>query len=424
MSRGMRALLPFALCGLPALIAGCAKPVGEKTARADERSAPVPVTVTAVEERPVERSVEVVGTLHGWEDLTIGAKREGRVGKVRHDMGDHVQPGELLVELETIDADLSVQQSERKLQTELAKLGLKSLPEKGFDVSTVPSVVQSRVALERANQNQTRERALRQKGAVTQQDMENAENDARSAEAALANAILTAESTFAGAQAARVALDVARQARQDMEILAPVPSTLPPGATRPITYAVIKRRVSEGQTLKQGDAVFDLVIENPLRLWVNVPERHVADVRAGQPVHVRVAAYPDTVFEGTVARINPSIDAESRTFKVEATLPNDKGLLRPGGFAKASILTSTNALAHVVPIESVVRFAGVTKVFVVDGDKSRAIEVETGPQKAGWIEVNGKVPPKALVITTGQSLLDKLADGTAVVVRKPEATVQ
>jgi len=191
--------------------------------------------------------------------------------------------------------------------------------------------------------------------------------------------------------------------------------------TEPLTYAVTKRRASEGQTLKQGDAVFDLVIENPLRLWVNVPERYHSDVRAGQPVRVRVASYPDTDFEGTVTRINPSVDPVSRTFQVEAAVPNNRGMLRPGGFAKASILANRNAQADMAPIESIIRFAGVTKLFVLEGEKVRAIEVETGQEKAGWVEVIGKLPKEAQVVTTGQT---QLADGTAVTVRVPETAAK
>ena len=63
-------------------------------------------------------------------------------------MGDRVEPGELLVELESEDADLAVRQAEHQLMAELAKLGLKELPEGEFDVSTVPAVVQAEVALD------------------------------------------------------------------------------------------------------------------------------------------------------------------------------------------------------------------------------------------------------------------------------------
>ncbi len=106
-------------------------------------------------------------------------------------------------------------------------------------------------------------------------------------------------------------------------------------------------------------------------------------------------------------------------FKWRWRFPNNRGLLRPGGFAKASILTDRSATASIVPIESVVKFAGVTKLFVVEAGKARSINVETGNEGLGWIEVIGSVPKDAEVVTTGQT---QLADETTVTIRKPEAT--
>jgi RND family efflux transporter MFP subunit len=298
---------------------------------------------------------------------------------------------------------------------ELAKLGLKEMPKhEDFDVAKVPAVVQADVALQRAKNNLARERALNRRGAGTAQDLQNAENDLRGAEAKLAHEVLVARSTLANAQAARVALDVAKLARSDMEVRTPVPFINPPGVTTPVTYAVTKRSVAEGQMLKQGDAIADLVIENPLRLWLNVPERYSSEVQVGQPVRLTVASHSETPFEGKVARINPAVDHVSRTFQVEARVPNNLGMLRPGGFAKASILIDRQSDAMVVPLESIVRFAGVTKLFVVEADKARAINVETGLEGTGWVEILGKLPPQAQVVITGQT---QLADGTPVVVR-------
>ncbi len=84
----------------------------------------VAVTVAPLEHRTVERTVDVIGTLRGWEQVTVGTKRTGRVVKVYHDIGDRVQPGEPLVELDPIDARLSIQQAESKYLGELVKLGI------------------------------------------------------------------------------------------------------------------------------------------------------------------------------------------------------------------------------------------------------------------------------------------------------------
>jgi len=400
--------------GIVAASAGCGGREAEATPKVATAPKAVTVTVAPLEHRAVIRTVDVVGTLHGWEEVTIGAKREGRVRRVVHDMGDRVAPGALIVELESQDSDLAVQQAEHQLMAELAKLGLKDLPAGDFDVATVPAVVQAEVMLTKARQNLARERSLMQRNAGTMQDYQNAENDVRGYEAALANAILTARSTLVGAQAMKVMLAVSRYRRSEMEIHAPVPTVVPEGITGGLAYAVAKRKVSEGQMLKQGDAIAELVIENPLRLQVNVPQHHTDDVKVGQAVGLLVAAHPGTIFEGKVARINPMIDDASRTFQVEVLVPNNRGLLRPGGSAKAAIVISENAQASTVPIGSDFTFAGVTKIFVVAGDQAHAIPVKTGLQGDGWIEVIGDLPDAAQVVTTGQV---HLAEGTPIAIR-------
>ncbi|MGE3822473.1 MAG: biotin/lipoyl-binding protein, partial [Isosphaeraceae bacterium] len=103
---------------------GCSEGSVESTARASTEERVVPVTVQPVESRQVERTVEVVGTLKGWEQVTIGAKRGGKVAKVFHDMGDHVRPGEPLVELDSVDAKLELYQRQSRYYAELTKLGI------------------------------------------------------------------------------------------------------------------------------------------------------------------------------------------------------------------------------------------------------------------------------------------------------------
>jgi len=147
--------------------------------------------------------------------------------------------------------------------------------------------------------------------------------------------------------------------------------------------------------LKQGDAVAELVIENPLGSGPTSPSRIVSTIALGQAVRVAVASHPGTTFDGKVARINPAVDPVSRTFQVEAVIPNSRGLLRPGGFAKASIITDKRRHGGGrCRSSSVIKFAGVTKLFVVEGPRARSINVETGLEGSGWIEVVGAFPPR------------------------------
>jgi membrane fusion protein, multidrug efflux system len=413
----------------PVMCAGCG-PKGEKSAGASTGIKVVPVTLAEVESRSIERTVDAVGTLKGWDEVTVGAKKVGRVSRVLHDIGDRVSPGELLVEFEKNDAELALDQAKKQLLAELSKVGvfLPDVPEKAptevevektVKIDELPSVVQAQVAVERAEQHLSREKSLMNKGAGMKQDFQNAENDVRNARAALDNAKLTARSVIVSALAAWVRIKMMAVALNDMEIRAPRPSQVPDGMKTQLSYAVSKKSVSEGQMIKEGDAAYELVIQNPLRLWLNIPERYVSEVKQGQEVRVSVGSYPGQPFPGKVTRINPVVDSTSRTFQVEAAVPNDSGKLRPGGFAKAEIITDQNATATIVPLDAIVRFAGVTKLFVVDGDssKARSIAVETGKEGPGWAELLSPLPDHAKVVTTGQS---QLADGTPVVVKKPE----
>ncbi|ODU00338.1 MAG: hypothetical protein ABS79_03535 [Planctomycetes bacterium SCN 63-9] len=422
------------------VLSGCGH--GEPEAKGKESAAPriVAVTVAPIAHRDVERTIDVVGSLRGWEQISFGTKRMGRVTKIHHDMGDRIKPGEPLMVLDPLDAKLAVQQAEAKYLAELVRLGITSeqaeasIKKYGISeellraktteesIERAPSVVQMRVSKERALQNLTRQRALTARGAGTQQELDDMENTFRESSAAYENARYLARNIIANAITSHVALDQARQALAEMTIRTPMPELLPPGhrQSNPIVYVISKRLVSEGQMIKEGETVAELVIEDPVRLWASVPERFSNQVRTGQKVRVSVPSSPDHTFEGTVARINPSVDPASRTFQVEALLPNEKLLLRPGGFAKASIVIEEKSRATVVPIESVGQFAGVTKLFLVQDNKARAItDVVTGVEGRGWIEVSSKsIPENGQVVTTGQT---QLAEGTSVVIRKPEA---
>ena len=392
-----------------------------------------------LERRTVERTIDVVGTLRGWEQVTIGSKRTGRVSKVLHDMGDHVRPGEPLVELEAVDAKLAYDQAQSKYLGELVKLGITEQQAQRFieqygiseelirgkqaeeAIDRVPAVVQVLVSKEKALHNLNRQRALSKKGASTVQELEDYENEYRSASAAYENARATARNVIASAVANRVAQNQAMQTLADMIIRVPKPELTPPGSSQAdaVVYAVTKRSVSEGQMVREGEAVCELIIENPLRLWTSAPERYAEQVRVGQPVRITVSSQPDLLFLGKVVRINPSVDAVSRTFQVETQVPNDRRLLRAGGFAKATIVTDLSAQAAVAPTESIIRFAGVTKLFFVENGKARSVnDIVTGSEGPGWVEVTSKsLPTSAMVVITGQT---QLADGTPVVIRTPK----
>lgn len=379
----------------------------------------VPVTVEPVTTRPLRRTVTLVGTLFGQEEVAITTKVEGRVQRLYHDVGDRVKPGEPLLELDSIDHELAVNEARRSLELELARLGLKELPGPDFNVQMLPSVV--RATAQERNAAARRERAARlgRGSAASEEDRESADKDYAVAQADYKQMLLEASATLAAARMRAATLDSALQRLKDTRLVAPTPSL--PGA---MEYVVCQRSVTEGEMVRTMNAgtLFKLIIDKPLKLLATVPERHRAAIKVGQDTELSVEAYPGEKFLGKVARVNPAIDRASRSFQIEIHVPNEDRRLSPGSFVRLAVLTHVDAAARTIPEEAVVRFAGVTRVFVVRDDKAVVVPIRAGvtvevPGPGGpraWIEVDGELPIDTPVVTSGHS---QLGDGTPVRIR-------
>jgi membrane fusion protein (multidrug efflux system) len=138
-------------------------------------------------------------------------------------------------------------------------------------------------------------------------------------------------------------------------------------------------------------------------------------------VQIEVEAYANQTFPSTITRISPSVDVESRSFTVEASVPNPKGLLKPGFFAKASILTGTQKDVPFVPEEAVASFAGIVKVYVIADGKAEERRVKTGARTDGRVEILEGVKVGETVATSN---LSQLATGTAVTVQSGSRNIE
>jgi len=403
----------------------------------------VAVTVAPVTLREVQRSVQIVGTFYGQEEVDVEAKVGGRVVKILHDIGDVVQPGDVLLEIDDTDYRLAAAEAERSMELELAKLGLRELPKEDFDASTLPTVVRAAHEEKNARSKLARRRSMKQ--FTTGEEMDQMETEFKIAEANHRQAVIEAEATLASVRQRQAALATALERLEETQLRVPQPSAerlkevqyaarwagLKPKDPAETEYVVSGRMVSEGEMIHTtSDAtIFHLVMDRPLKLKATVPERYVGEIKVGQRVEVSIEAYPDETFAGVVARMNPTVDRVSRTFQLEVMVANPERRLKSGSFAKASVLTREDPHAATVPEESLVTFAGVTKLFVVSGEQARAvpvepgvrIEVASGKRVEHWVEVRGELPPGSPVVTSGQT---QLADGTAVRLREEEAEIR
>ncbi len=377
----------------------------------------LPVTVQPIGFRAVQRTIQAVGTLHGYEEVSLSAEVEGRVTKVFYDLSSRVKPGELLIEIDATDAKLAVLQAERNLQAELAKWGFESVPDESTDLAKLPTVVSARLRHELARTQYDRMKALQSTNSIALEELEKSRSETLVLESEWKNQLLLAQSAAATARLKNADLQIAKQRLNDTQIFAPTPTLIANEADR--FYRVSERLVSEGSMLRVGTEVMKLVLGDTLKLRLAVPESYGNEVEVGQKVDVMTSASERPSY-GTVARISPVVDRTTRTFLVEVEVSNRDGALKPGSFAKASINVAVNDRATTIPMAGLYSFAGINKLFLFDEGVAREVQVTLGEQSDSWVEISSPpLPEGAVVITSGQRLL---SEGKAVAIRDTQVT--
>ena len=174
----------------------------------------IAVTVASLQMRPIQRTVSCVGTLHAFEQVTLSSKVEGRVLKIRHDVGDRVRPGDLLLQIDPTDLKLSERQAQSALDVEMAKLGLTPATIASFDIAQTPSVIEASIKMDRMRERMNRVRTLVERGAMSRDELSNLTSDFQSLQAEHDNQVLLAKSGLATIQMKQESLAIARSAAQ------------------------------------------------------------------------------------------------------------------------------------------------------------------------------------------------------------------
>ena len=166
------------------------------------------------------------------------------------------------------------------------------------------------------------------------------------------------------------------------------------------------RKVDLGQFLKEGTPIVLLQALDPLYVDYSLPEREIGRIRVGQPVRVRVAAYPDQAFQGSIAAITPGVDKGTRSVQVRARFANPKLELRPGMFARVETLLPTQDRVLTLPREAITFNTYGDSVFLVetkDGKpKAQRRQIETGQVRGDEVTVTSGLKAGDLVVSAGQ----------------------
>ena len=394
----------FAAPLLVVCAAGCTGETKASQEKQASASPPQPRQVRVLEavEQRVARTVVATGTLAAEDQVVVGTKVPGRLADIMVDMGTPVRRGQVVARLDASDYRSRVEQAEAALQQARARLGLAATgTDDRVDPEQTSIVRQARAVLEEAKLTRDRLAKLMEQDLIARAQLDTAEANLKVAEARYHDAVEEVRNRQALLAQRRSELDLARQQLADIAI------------TSPIEGAVAIKQASVGEYLAAGAPVATIVRLHPLRLRVNVPEREAADVRVGQAVRLTVEGDP-TVYQGRVVRLSPIVQEQNRTLSVEAEVPNERAILKPGAFARADIVTQASEPVIRVPTTALVTFAGIEKLLVVRQGKIAEIRVQTGRRASESVEIVGGLKPgEQVVLQPGN-----LAPGQAVVVTR------
>lgn len=391
-------LLSLLILGIVSLSACTAGGVAGKPADARPSAKEVQVTPLPVQAKQFRRNVEAVGSLFPQEEVTVSAEVDGKVDQIFVDVGDHVEAGQPIVGVSTIELKLALDQQRALYRQARTRLGL---PEDSDDdlsnVADAAEVKKAAADLKQADDVYKRAQMLVQKQLMPEQDFRQAEARLNAAQAAYDLAIQSVQNLRAQLPQYRASMELAQKKLQDAVIRAPFKGQ------------VKERLVAPGQYLKVQTPVMGIVSTDPLRVRLKIPEKMAEWVKVNDAVNVSVEAYPDKTFSGKISRINPSVDQQSRTFEVEALLANSEGLLKPGFFIKARMGSGKLDHALLVREEALLYGYGVYKAFLIHGNTIKEAEVKVGDHTDdGMIEIISglKAGDTIALAAKGQTLAD------------------
>ena len=403
--RSRLAALGIPVLAAALLLSGC----GKKEAGAGAQAAtpagaasptpapPVEVTTAAAITRGLQRGVEVVGSLAADEEVVVSAQAAGELSALNVDFGSYVAQGQVIAQLDQRDAKLKVEQAEAALKQTMARLGMKE--GERFDPNQNADVKVAKAQLDWTKMDLDRATRLVENGDVSRSIYDNAVTQNNLAQARHQAAIDLVNQQLAVVEQQRAALNLAKKAITDTVVRAPIGG------------AVKEKHASRGAYLPVNGRIVTLVRVNPLRLRAEIPEYAAPMVRTGLTMTLAIDAFPGRTFSGRVVRIGPSLNEQTRALTVEAQVANPGNQLRPGMFAKSSLITAKAAPAVMVPQRAVVNVAGLSKVFVIENGRATERLVKTGAADGDLIEIVEGVKTGEAVATSN---LEKLQTGTLV----------
>src|SRR5438093_11634758 len=353
----------------------CSSSVAGKRADSALREERVQVRAVPVKAERLRRNVDSVGSLFALEEVTVSSEVEGKVDDVLVDVGDHVERGQPLVNVSTIELKLALDQQRALYQQARARLGVTGESDDLKNVLDGAEVKKAAADLKEAEEIYKRAQLLLEKQLLPRQDFDQTEARVSAARAAYDLAVQSVQNLRAQLPQYRASVELAEKKLRDAVIRAPFKGQ------------VKERVVSPGQYLKVQTSVMVIVSMDPLRVRLKIPETMAGWIQLGDRIQVSVEAYPGRTFSGKLSRINPTVDPQNRAFEVEALLENSEGLLKPGFFVKARIPSGKIDQVLTVPQDALQYSYGVYKVCLIQNDVLKEAEVKIGELSSDEVEI-------------------------------------
>lgn len=328
------------------------------------------VKVFKVRKQKISEKLYFTGLIEPWEKINITPDIGGKIARIYVEEGDNVKKGQLLAELDTRAIRLQLEQAEAALA--VAEANYKD-----------------------AKRNMERMERLRQEKAVSDQQYEKIKLAFEAAEAQL--------------HQAKAALNLARHSLNVSLMKAPFSGVI---ASKNAEVGDVINPMMSGFSPSSG--VLTLMSFSRVKIEMDVSHKDIVRIKKGQTAFLRAAAFPETVFKGSVALVSMTADPLTRKFKVEVRVDNPDLILRPNTFGEITLEISTNEDALIIPQVAVLENQ---YVFLARENKAEKMEVTLGLQNAELVEVVKGVKEGDLVIVEGNYGLE---DGAEIEILKRE----
>ncbi|MCG3197284.1 MAG: efflux RND transporter periplasmic adaptor subunit [Candidatus Omnitrophica bacterium] len=353
------------------------------------------VQVTPAIEKEIAASLEFTGSINPWREIALSSQVGGLVERIPIEAGDFLEGGREVCFLNTEAAEIEVRRQQALVAAASAEYSRLAAGFRREEIEeTRKKVEMDRARFKRAEDEWNRRRPLVEQGVITQSEGITLEMAFMELEAALHSSEARLRLLEAGYRKEEVAAAKAKHEMQRAELAEAERKLKEHTISTPMLAAVVSRLVEPGEWVKEGDSVASLVVLDPLRVRIEIPQVFFSKVSQGQEATIEVDGLPERRFTATVDHVVPGAGAGTRNFPVLMKLDNTDGALMSGLFARVRLKLGEKAPAVLVPRQAVLVRGESTVVLVAEplkaappspaqSDRSPSDTTQTKPSGGG-----------------------------------------